>query len=874
MTSFARCAAYVLLFGISPISWGQTSTIQSGFLGGLLANTEAKAAPPRAIPAANFKDRLQAACSAEILRAHGAPPPAGTLQRAAYDGAMGITFVGYESIDDPLGEAFSKQALQDGPGKDPLGHCLANERLAILAERNGSVAQPSSSQNPSQLQASTGPASAVPLKDTLLSCSELNAPKLMQARSICAEHPACRLMLAAQDSCAVATRFLDRLAGTQRADAMTMMDILEAYLPVLVDSEKLRADVMSAKEAARAARTASDAYKSTFQSGGRTYYFEGGMNANRQWSGPGFMVSPSGQLMVGNYRNGKLDGPGLSVSSGGGVLAGKWMQGKPGGRMSVQTTRGEVLLSERVWEGSQVADLEDLAEKNGWSHLEEAGPQGNYLVRKKSDPISTPLRMVAAPAPTAQAAVQPAPAIVATAAAVPNPDGGIRVPDLTARCAGPIQTMRATVDQHFHAKARARNTNPSLLRTMREGVEDMVSRAKVAEKELPKQCTDRPDFLQRQTGQAENYRNSIRNISSQISSVRNEEERARLIHARASNEYWLCLKEGIIGAFSASCGTNQAAPVVATSAIQSPGGGFLKPDLNARCSSQIQTVRSTAEQWYQVAQSRGPSPLHKMRESAEAIIHDLVSMRGVDLPRQCSDSARLLPTYTAQADFYRKSAQGIESMIATARNAEQRASFTFKRSGEILTGCMFDGLIEAVSASCSAGQPGRQGTSQLSQQGAVAQQHAPAGSGSGGTQAAAGNDGAQGATSSGSTQATSGAAAQGSSTSPVHNARQERGHIKALEATHCVKLVTVAKGDSRLSGGGRLLSNQCGETVEVSWCHVETECGRSGNSWTLGAGRSWPVSAHGEVRYAACRGKNSGGLLPGSAGTKYRCTGP
>ena len=94
-------------------------------------------------------------------------------------------------------------------------------------------------------------------------------------------------------------------------------------------------------------------------------------------------------------------------------------------------------------------------------------------------------------------------------------------------------------------------------------------------------------------------------------------------------------------------------------------------------------------------------------------------------------------------------------------------------------------------------------------------------------------------------------------------------------AMDCVKLITVSKGDSQLSGGGRVLSNQCGETVEVTWCYVDGECDReSGAQWTVAAGKSWPVSAVRPVRFAACLGANTVGFEKGSAGTRYICTAP
>ena len=93
-------------------------------------------------------------------------------------------------------------------------------------------------------------------------------------------------------------------------------------------------------------------------------------------------------------------------------------------------------------------------------------------------------------------------------------------------------------------------------------------------------------------------------------------------------------------------------------------------------------------------------------------------------------------------------------------------------------------------------------------------------------------------------------------------------------AVDCVRLVEMASADSKLGGGRRALVNNCGGPVEISWCYVATECARgSGNSWTLGAGRSWPIK-HDEVRWGACHGANTISAEEGSAGLRYICKAP
>jgi hypothetical protein len=95
-------------------------------------------------------------------------------------------------------------------------------------------------------------------------------------------------------------------------------------------------------------------------------------------------------------------------------------------------------------------------------------------------------------------------------------------------------------------------------------------------------------------------------------------------------------------------------------------------------------------------------------------------------------------------------------------------------------------------------------------------------------------------------------------------------------AMDCVRIEQLAKGDSGLSGGGNVLANRCGGTVEITWCYPEDQggCDWSGNTWTLSAGGSWPVSAEKEIRWAACHGANTVSFEKGSMGTRYFCNAP
>lgn len=88
-------------------------------------------------------------------------------------------------------------------------------------------------------------------------------------------------------------------------------------------------------------------------------------------------------------------------------------------------------------------------------------------------------------------------------------------------------------------------------------------------------------------------------------------------------------------------------------------------------------------------------------------------------------------------------------------------------------------------------------------------------------------------------------------------------HNPANDATACI----VVQNETNR----RLLANTCAYPIETAWCIAETECGRSGNLWTIAAGGRWPVSAEGTVRYAACRNRNSIATVPNSTPFEYRC---
>lgn len=93
-------------------------------------------------------------------------------------------------------------------------------------------------------------------------------------------------------------------------------------------------------------------------------------------------------------------------------------------------------------------------------------------------------------------------------------------------------------------------------------------------------------------------------------------------------------------------------------------------------------------------------------------------------------------------------------------------------------------------------------------------------------------------------------------------------------AMHCVSIERVASGNSALSGGGKVIVNRCGETVETVWCYVNGDCNTTGAQVTLQANKSWPIDAVKDVRFAACLGKNTVRFEDGSKGLRYVCNAP
>ncbi len=92
------------------------------------------------------------------------------------------------------------------------------------------------------------------------------------------------------------------------------------------------------------------------------------------------------------------------------------------------------------------------------------------------------------------------------------------------------------------------------------------------------------------------------------------------------------------------------------------------------------------------------------------------------------------------------------------------------------------------------------------------------------------------------------------------------------DAKNCV---SVREPDD--DNGSAYLVNNCGYTVEAAWCVENVDCQNGlSNTWTLGAGSSYPVYGTSgrayEVQWGACRGANTISTTRGSM--NYSCNAP
>ena len=79
-------------------------------------------------------------------------------------------------------------------------------------------------------------------------------------------------------------------------------------------------------------------------------------------------------------------------------------------------------------------------------------------------------------------------------------------------------------------------------------------------------------------------------------------------------------------------------------------------------------------------------------------------------------------------------------------------------------------------------------------------------------------------------------------------------HNPAHDATRCVQIQDARNGAN--------FYNSCNFAVELTWCVEGVDCNPGySNTWTLGAGRQWPIQGTSKQRrqiyYAACKGANS-----------------
>jgi hypothetical protein len=101
--------------------------------------------------------------------------------------------------------------------------------------------------------------------------------------------------------------------------------------------------------------------------------------------------------------------------------------------------------------------------------------------------------------------------------------------------------------------------------------------------------------------------------------------------------------------------------------------------------------------------------------------------------------------------------------------------------------------------------------------------------------------------------------------------RSRKVHNPAADAKGCTKLIQGReRGVLSPIGGNLTFVNSCPTAVEFFWCS-DNECTRnSGNTWTIRVGGTWPVDGT-NVRWGACRGRDSGGFDKGSQGQRYTC---
>lgn len=95
-------------------------------------------------------------------------------------------------------------------------------------------------------------------------------------------------------------------------------------------------------------------------------------------------------------------------------------------------------------------------------------------------------------------------------------------------------------------------------------------------------------------------------------------------------------------------------------------------------------------------------------------------------------------------------------------------------------------------------------------------------------------------------------------------------HNPAADAKSCVKPERVQKSRDAMRPTWRF-KNNCNSVVELFWCvKLDGRCG-SGGTQTVRVGGTWPVFDEGDLKWAACRGRDGGGMDRDSNGERYTC---
>ncbi len=113
----------------------------------------------------------------------------------------------------------------------------------------------------------------------------------------------------------------------------------------------------------------------------------------------------------------------------------------------------------------------------------------------------------------------------------------------------------------------------------------------------------------------------------------------------------------------------------------------------------------------------------------------------------------------------------------------------------------------------------------------------------------------------------------GSLNRETDSSRMRKVHNPAADAKGCVKMIQTSSSTTVRISGNFSFTNECNSAVEIFWCFPKPDgrCG-SGGTWTVSAGRGWPVMDNeASIRWGACRGRDGGGWNRGAEGATYTC---